>query len=459
MNRIGYTPIRALSVGGAYGDLRDDWDTLTKKEKKWLDIIPWFIAALAAILLVCTFRLGGSAVHVSSRTEHLVYTPLFSDPPVWLLKDTVFENADLNDANLFDDDSDTPASYREIRTATIDNKATPNVNGFLQLNCGDRVIVSRLGTGLVKVDVNAVQDVVVTDDVGDAVVFDKPLKKSFSFYPHAKLKEDGTSPTHAIAESMASSSYVWPMEGQIIPSRAVGVDTVATQGLMLSGRVELLNRRVIGDGSYSVAVHDLELGDHLVLATANTTEDKRNSVLKDWTEKMQDPAFKDSSVRILQTPDNCENLQPDEDSFKSRFMDSSGTDKGFIHIDDEKGLAVSLVSNARFVDIKRYRSTAIRLQSSAIKRLQNDKLFGLAWSAVLFSFMAYRKLARAYIMSRGRQSRLPGSDTLTDNSDEPDTPIDPTESTRQTSANSSTAQSGDSRDSPDNTNSEPEQNP
>lgn len=452
MNWMGYTPIRALSVGDAYGDLRDDWDTLTEKEKRWIDIIPWVIVATAAFFLTHTFLLGGTAVHVSSRTEHLVYTPLFSDPPVWLLRDAVFENSDLGaltDDDLFGADNGSDVPYRKMLKATFDGNETYLINGYLQLNCGDRVTVTRIGTGSIKVDVNAVRDVTVTDEVGNAVQFlsgevdeagntTPPLHTSFSFYPHSMLDKHGMTRRDSQPEDTAYTSYVWPMEGQIIPSRAIGIDTVATQGLLLSGTVELLNRRVWGRSNYSVATHELELGDHLVLATSEATEKKRDSIMQGWANPESEQIVEGSSSRAPWKPKYCEDLQPVAESFGLRPAHIIDTDKGFLHIDEEKGMAVSLVSTADFVDIKRYRSTAIRLQSSAIKRLLNDRVFSLGWSAILFAFIAYRKVARAYVMSRGRQARRLASDTRADN-----TIFDATSTDTQTDSASDTTSTPD----------------
>ncbi|MFK7889820.1 MAG: hypothetical protein AB8B63_03310 [Granulosicoccus sp.] len=427
MRYIGGTSIRALSVASAYGDLREDWDKLTDKEKLWIDVIPWIIVAAAVIFLIWTILLGGSAVHVNARTEHLVYTPLYSDPPVWLLKDTVFENTDLDalvDNSLFGNDNESAARERNFLKTVVGAGNSYLVNGFLQLSCGDRVVVSRIGNGSIKVDVDAVRDVIVTDDVGNGVVFvtkknsnaEEPeiaLGRSFSFYPHSMLSDSGEPSTEKLGESVENTSYVWPMEGQIIPSRAVGVDTVTTQGLLLSGHVELLNRRVMSNSNYTVATHELELGDHLVLATSEETEKKRYTIIQEWAIRNNEnnrQTTASANSRLPWTPDNCEDLQPSVESFGLRPPRASETDKGFLHIDEEKGMAISLVSSSGFVDIKRYRSTAIRLQSNAVSRLQNDRLFSLGWSVILFGFLAYRKFARAYVVSRARQDRTPTID-------------------------------------------------
>lgn len=411
MKKVGYNTIRALSVGGAFGDLRDDWDYLTDKEKFWLDVLPWSLVIPAIVLLVGTFLLGGTTVHVSARTEHLIYTPLYSDPPVWILKDAEFESNDLEEIDLFASDDDLVAN--KISTEHEGEQHDP-VNGFLQLSCGDRVTVSRVGAGRIKVHVNSINGVVITDELGNISPITSHIKKSFFFYPHSNQK----------SESNDAISYVWAMEGQVIPSRPVSIDTLTNQGLMLSGRVDLLNRRFIGGGNYLVSSHELELGDHLVLATAKDTEKKRDEII---SKKNEDRNFviEENRPNSSERTEYCESLRPDNSEFKSLFSSSSPTDKGFIHIDEEKGMAVSLISNAKSVEIARYRSTAVKLERSALSRLQNDSLFAVGWSVLLFTFFISQKLKRAYIMSRGRQEKLHYSDadssSATDGESEPAT--------------------------------------
>lgn len=417
MKKVGITTIRALSVGGAFGDLRDDWDCLTDKERLWLDILPWLIVIPAVILLVATFLLGGTAVQVSARTEHLIYTPLYSDPPVWILKDAEFESVHLDDLDFFGTDENRATFNSTPYSSSDGNSNSVLTNGFLQLSCGDRVTVSRVGTGRIKVAVNSLNGVTITDEVGNVLPFAKDLSKSFFFYPHSKVSSKGSN------KSLESEpiSYIWAMEGQIIPSRPASIDTLTTQGLMLSGRVDLLNRRVIGGGNYLVGSHDLELGDHLILATAKDTEEKRDLVLQSQIAANDEISYNSKTSKSDQSK-YCDSLKPSDETFKSLFVTSSATDKGFLHIDDEKGMAVSLISNAKSVEIARYRSTAVTLEPSALKRLQKDTLFTISWSVLLFAFFLAQKLKRAYIMSRGRQENLHYSDaeSSTINVTEPD---------------------------------------
>ena len=91
---------------------------------------------------------------------------------------------------------------------------------------------------------------------------------------------------------------------------------------------------------------------------------------------------------------------------RTPVQEGSWAGKGFVHIDEEKGMGVAYSSNTETAEIKRYRSSAIGMESNLIKRLLNDKLLTLLWSIIIFAFVAYRQLARAYIMSRSREEAL-----------------------------------------------------
>ncbi len=405
MAKVGYKAFRALSIGGALGDLRNDWDSLSRREQWWLDVIPWLIAFPAVVLIFCTLVLGSTVIHVNARTEHLLYTPLYSDPSVWLLKDTRFESLTLNEDDLFNDDDSAGGFIRTIHRVGADDSGSSLVNGFLQLSCGDRVTISRIGQGAIKVKVDAVHTVVVTDEVGTSVDFAVNLPKSFTFYPHARESDldlaDSRHVDRSMKERMRFTSYVWPLEGQIVPSRIVGVDTVDNRGLLLEGRVDLFNRRVVSGSNYLVSRHEIELGDHLVLGSARDIAKKRDSILRQW-ERQSHAEDTDAAWK----PEACDDLQPDPESFRARYQRNDSADKGFVHIDEEKGMGVAYSSNTETAEIKRYRSSAIGMESNLIKRLLNDKLLTLLWSIIIFAFVAYRQLARAYIMSRSREEAL-----------------------------------------------------
>ncbi|MFK7853625.1 MAG: hypothetical protein AB8B79_05905 [Granulosicoccus sp.] len=379
---------RRLTLASTLADHRDKWallDDTTQRRLEWLNFYIPVVLALGALLLLLMMisNLGGTTIHVTASTEHVRYTPLVSDPPLWPLKGATISVVET-DVNNFDD-----SLFVTSPPAEIPDRADTGYDGYFQPHCGDTITVSRTGAAELTVFVESSQQALITpasNNTGKIV----PLDGVRSF--HISLNAESLSGDEA--------ALVWPMAGRIDPSRAIKVQHERQYGVLLSGNVEVLAGRFFSNSRFLIDKHLLEPGDHLVLPTSAELNKKASEISAEIEKAINTGASEEEAFKKV-------------DGLCRRFeLSNSGglnfgvekLDKGFILAGGSprpgapKALHVSLSSNASHAEIERYRTANLRVSSSWTKRLLNDPIIPLGFTVVGFGFVFNRKLIRLLVV-------------------------------------------------------------
>ena len=347
---IGQT-IAAFSAGSGHANLSQEWRRLKKGVQLTLVSVPVLVSLYALILLIfMTFNYPGSAILVYARSEYVEYVPMQLDPPQWVLPPAIL----------------TLSTSRE--THQIDE-------GILETSCGDRLTISRIGNGNLKLHVLpaaggetavAQRKLIEDEEFPDETYFEKEYLE-----PESGLESGFSLEFRNIHEKVKNGeSLNWPMTGLIVPGRPIKYETSRSRGLLLDGTVQVLTRYLWEGNHYEERKIDLNIGDQIVLETTQ----KYNGKIA----KSIDPGSHEA-IRS----DMCKK--------------ATQTDKGFINLDASPGVNVVMSSESDSGEIVRYNTTPIHLGSSWIQRLALDKWFALSWAFIVVFFTNYRRIVRAIL--------------------------------------------------------------
>jgi len=361
--------IGTLLVGATAPDLSRHWDSTSAKARFFWIIPPIAVSLFTVLLLWRTlFDVHEPTVFVEARSEHIEYVPLGRNPPGWVVKDAIIEDQSPMKIALTEVVEQIPKAHGEndddasvvVDMGARDDKDAEDTSkvdyGFIEFSCGDQIVVSRIGNGPLRVRINAhnkAQPVRVRtrDDEYDATL-NAGLGKVVTI-----ILDNPASAFDASGEALT-----WPLEGQVKPGRLVGHEGSLRRGMLLSGKVELVSREFLGSGHYRVPKMDLRLGDALVLP---------------------------SSERLLAEEGIC---------LKTGVSDNSSSDKGFLNLDDMRGLNLMLSSNADGANIQRFATGDLPIRNGVFERIANDRSLALSWTLVLTFFGLYRFLVRSWLL-------------------------------------------------------------
>lgn len=355
-------PIAAFSAGSPGDDLSKEWGALSSVWKVLFIVLPIAVIVFALYLLLClVFNFPKGTILLYARTEHLQYVPITEDPPRWVIPKE--------------------ASFRR------NGEAVEFEGGSLELSCGDRVTLNRIGMGNMQMHV----DIADGNELG-VVGTDEEYLESFHGYGGTlaiTIPDIQNFQTRGV-------SVNWPMTGLIIPGRPVKYEVGTNRGLLLSGTLQVIARYLFSDDqNFILEEMKLKLGDQIVLDTAI--------------------AYNEKIVALA-------GAGLSSSSADSICVREGVTDKGFVNFDSNSGFNVAMSSETDTGEINRYNTTSLKVGNNWIKRLLNDKWYSLGWTVVFLFFAGYRKVVRSvlarkkFAMVRSDQSdREPEENQPSDN--------------------------------------------
>ncbi len=332
--------IGAAAAGSPMRSLDKDWNDLNASLKATIVVLPCLVALCALFLLAYVFfNWGGGSVLVYGSSEHVEYTALSSDPAQWPLpKGTVYFGKSRVKSSL------------------------PIDKGFLELACGDKVTLTRIGHGTTKlfVEFANVKNSGVLDQDEEYMDLDDSTTLSIDLATDSKTWR-------------IDNSLNWAMSGVIIPGRTVKFEKGSSRGLLTDGSVEVYAKPIFGKNSYLVEDFKLHLGDQVVLPS-----------IRDF---QNDLAAQEEAVARRKF-------------FLNQCQNKSNIAQGFTNIGSKLGINVTIAGQANHAEIDRYNTTTVYVGNSFIKRFSNDKWFAIAWSLIIAFMVSYRRIIRAILAQK-----------------------------------------------------------